>query len=238
MKIRTLLMTALVAAAGMIAVPDTLMAQQEKTLTLDGLTEFSTLEASGKIELAVTIDPTQPQAMTIEYNGNDQNKLKWWDKDGKLQIRFASSSKDQPIVVKLTCQQLTVLTLSKDASMTVATPWVQKMITVELSSDAKLTANIEATDIQLMAQTGAVAAIKGIATYAAFEGRTRASIDAVGCSAKSTEVRAAGYAECKAYGAERLVVNAVDGAKVFWRGTPEILRLHSSRGANIYPIGE
>jgi hypothetical protein len=175
--------------------------------------------------------------MTLEYNGNDQNKLKWWDKGGKLQIKFASNSKDQPIVVKLNCQQLTNLSLLKGASMTATNTWTQKMITVEMSSDAKLMATIEATDIQLTAATGSVAAIKGIATYAAFEGRTRASIDAVGFSAKSTEVRAGGYSECKAYGSERLVVEAVDGAKVFWRGTPDILRL-SSRGAKIYPIGE
>ena len=233
MKTKTFLLTMLFAAGAMCT-----LSAQEKTMTLDGLKEFSTLEATGKIEFIVTIDPAQAQTMTIEYNGNDQNKVKWWDEHGVMQMKFASSAKDKPISVHITCQQLTNLSLSRDASLTTTNSWVQKMITIELSSNAKLTSTIEATDIQLTAQTGAVAVIKGIGTYASFEGRTRASIDAVGYQSKSTDLRASGYSECKVYGSERLIVNAVDGAKVFWRGTPEILRLSSSRGANIYPIGE
>jgi hypothetical protein len=210
----------------------------EKTMTLDGFKEFSTLKASGKIELVVTLDATQPQTMTIEYNGNDQNKVKWWDEQGTMQIKFASSAKDNPIMVKLTCQQLANVSLAKGASMTTTTPWVQKMITVDVSSGSKLTVNVETTDIKLSAQGGAAVIIKGICTYASFDGLTRSSIDAVGLIAVSTDIHASGYSECKIYGSERVVVDAVDGAKIFWRGTPEILRLQHSRGANIYPIGE
>jgi small nuclear ribonucleoprotein (snRNP)-like protein len=211
---------------------------QDRTMTLDGLKEFGAIEAAGKIELITTIDPAQSPSLSIEYNGNDQNKLKWWDDGGVLQLKFNSSTKDKPVVVHITCRSLSTLDLSGGASMTTTTTWVEKMVTIELSSNSKLTATIEAVDIQLSAQTGSVVIIEGIGTYAAWDVRTRSSLDAHKFESKSTTLRTNGYAECKVYGSERLVVDATDGAKVFWRGAPDILRLRSSRGANVYPIGK
>ncbi len=207
------------------------------TSNIDGLKPFSTLSAEGKIEIFVTVDPAHPQTMTIEFNGNDQNKFKWWDNEGKLELKFASSAKDRPIVVRLTCARLSSVDLS-GASMTTVVPWRAKMMTVEMSAGAKLIATIETTDIELNATTKSVAVIDGLTTYAAFDARARSVVDASNLDAKSATLRANGYAECRIHGSERIVVDAFDGASIFWRGGPEILRLSHSRGATINPIGE
>lgn len=204
---------------------------------IDGLKSFSTLTASGKIQLFVSVAAGQNQSMTIEYNGNDQNKFKWWDNDGTLQLKFSSSPKDLPIVVRLTCARLSNVDLM-GASMSTVAPWAANMMTVNLGAGSKLTATIETSDIQLDAVSKSVAVIDGLTTYAAFNARTRSSIDASNLDSKSTTLQASGYAECRVHGSERLVIDAVDGSSIFWRGGPQILRVAHSRGATVNPIGE
>jgi hypothetical protein len=204
---------------------------------ISGLRSFRSISVSGKIEIFVTVEPSQHQSMTVEYNGNAQDSFKWSDEDDTLDLKFSSKPKDRPIVVRLTCTQLSAIDL-RGASMTTVTPWSTKMATIDMTANSKLTATIEASDIQISASIKSTAVIDGKSVYTDIDARTRSVIDASNLDSRSATLRASGYAECRLYGAERIVVEAFDSASVFWRGNPDILRLHRSRGATINPIGE
>lgn len=229
MKKIVLLLSAALLAAGVSA---------QNNITVDNLNAFRSLQVNGnKIELTVTQNPELPLSMGIEMNGNDPNVLKWWETDGTLQIKYSPKNKEKPVVIKLNCHTLEELDL-QGASMVMEGKWEQNMVTINLSGSAKLTAEIYAKDLKVNAQTSATAVIKGGGRYADYDTRSKSALDVRDYEAESAFLRAAGYSECYVYGSDRLVIEAFDGAAVFYRGTPEIMRLRGNRGGHINSIGE
>lgn len=228
MKKSFLLMAAVCIAAG---------ASAQNKITVDKLTPFSEVQVNGKIEMFVTIDPEQPLSMTIDMNGNDPNQLKWWEEDGALQMKYSPKSKGQPVVVHLNCHDIKGMDI-QSASVTLESIWQKDMVTLNLGNNAKLTAEIYCKDLKVTAQTNAAAVLRGTARYADFDARSKCTIDAREMAGTSTSLRAGGYSESYVYGKERLIIDAFDGASVFYRGNPEIFRQRTSRGGHTNPIGE
>ncbi len=209
-----------------------------QNITVNDLNPFRGLQVSGnRVEIIVTQNPGQPLSMSIEMNGNDPNMLKWWEADDALQIKYTPKNKEKPILVKLNCHTLDNLDLT-GSSMTMATPWKANMITIIMSSNARLSAEIYAKDLKVSAQTSATAVIKGSGTYADYDTRSKSVLDVREYEVQSAFLRAAAYSECYVYGKERLVIEAFDGASVFYRGTPEIFRERTSRGGHTNHIGD
>ncbi len=228
MKKIIMLFSAAILAAGVSA----------QSISVDNLDPFRGLQATGnKIELHVTQNPEQPLSISIEMNGNDPNMLKWWESEGLLQIKYTPKNKEKPVVIKLNCHTLETLDLT-GVSMTMEGVWKQDLVTINLFSSAKLTAEIYAKDLKMTAQTSATAIIKGGGLYADYDTRSKSVLDVRNYAAKSAFLRAAGYSECYIYGKERLIIEAFDGASVFYRGTPEIFRERTARGGHTNPIGD
>ncbi len=209
----------------------------ESIITVSGLKAFDTIEASGRMEIFVTIDPARPVGMIIELNGNDPNRLKWWDDDGVLEIKHTYTNRSKPVVIELNCHAITDLTLS-GTSMTIKTPWVAHMVTIDLVSGAKLVATLEAFDLKISARMNSTAVITGNGTYADCFGYSSSVLDLRDYSSRSVSLSATGRAECFVRGTERLVIDALDASSVFYIGKPDILRLHETRGGHINPIGD
>lgn len=212
-------------------------ASAQHQISVDNINPFKELHVNGKIELFVTMDENRPLSMTMDMNGNDPNQLNWWESDGALQIKFSPKSKAEPVIMRVNCHGLDGMDIQA-ASVTVDSIWQGNILTLNLASNAKLTAEIYCKDIRVTAQTGATAVLKGTARYADFEARSKCVIDARDFAGTSTTLRASGYSESYVYGKERLIVDAYDGASVFYRGTPEIMRQKTSRGGHTNPIGE
>ncbi len=229
MKKIILLFSTVLLAAGVSA---------QGSITVDDLSSFRGIQASGnKIELYVTQDAKQPLSMKVELNGNDQNMLKYLVGEGILQIRYTPKNKEKPIVIRLNCHNLETLDLT-GVSMTMEGTWQTDMATVTLYSGAKLTAEIYAKDLKVSTQTNATAVIKGGGRYADYETRSKSVLDVRNYNAESTFLRAGGFSECYVYGKERLIIEASDGASVFYRGKPEIFRERTVRGGHTNPIGD
>ena len=207
------------------------------TITVSGLNTFDAIEASGRMEIFVTIDPAKPAGMTIELNDNDPNRLKWWDDGGVLEIKHTYTNRSKPVVINLNCHALTGLTLS-GASMTVKTPWAAHMITIDLVSSAKLVASVEAFDLRITARMNSTAVITGSGTYTDCFGYSSSVLDLRDYASRSVSLTATGRSECFVRGTERLVVESLDASSVFYIGKPDILRLHEVRGGHINTIGE
>lgn len=220
-------------AAAMIAAG----AAAQNVITVDQLNPFTGVQASGnRIELFVTQNSELPLSMTVDMNGNDPNALRWWETDGMLQIKYSPKNKEKPIIVKLNVHTLDNLEL-QGSSMTMETVWNGHMVTIGLSNNAKLTAEIYAKDLKVTTQSSATAVIKGQSKYADYETRLKSVLDARNYVAESVFLRAGGYSEAYVYGTERTVIEAVDGSTVFKRGKPEIYRERVTRGAHVNYIG-
>ena len=210
----------------------------QSNITADNLSPFRGLQASGnRIELYVTQNPELPLSMTVDLNGNDPNMLKWWETEGMLQIKYTPKNKEKPVVIRLNCHTLEELELT-GVSMTMEGQWRQDMVTVSLYSSARLMAEIYAKDLKVNTQTSATAVIKGGGRYADYDTRSKSVLDVRNYEVESAFLRAGGYSECYVYGKERLIIEALDGAAVFYRGMPEIFRERTSRGGHTNPIGE
>lgn len=224
------MLAAIVLAAGATA-------QNHNQITIDKINPFKELQVNGKIELFVTMDESQPLSMSIDMNGNDPNQLNRWEADGALQIKYSPKSKSQPVVIKLNCHNLDTIN-AQAASVTVESVWTGNMITVNLGSSAKLTSEISCTDLKVTTQTSATAVLKGEARYADYEARTKSILDARDLAGTSATLRAGGYSESYVYGTERIIIDAFDGASVFYRGNPGIFRERVTRGGHTNTIGE
>lgn len=209
----------------------------QNKITVDNLRHFNEIQVNGKIEIFVTLDTLRPLSMEIEMNGNDQNQLNWWDTDSTLIVKYTPKSKGQPVMIRLNAHTLEDLNL-QSTSMTIESPWEAGIVTINLATNAKLTTEIHCKDLKVTAQTGSAAVLKGTARYADYDTRSKSTLDARALAATSTTLRAGGYSECFAYGTERLIIDAYDGAAVFYRGTPEIMRKRETRGGHSNPIGE
>jgi hypothetical protein len=212
-------------------------AAQNQTITVDKLDLFKELQVNGKIELFVTINPTAVQSMSIDMNGGDPNQLKWWANKGALQIKYSSKSKSEPIIIHLNCCGFESID-AQGASVTVEGEWSGDMLTAQLTTSAKFTAEAHCKDLKVSMQTGATAILTGEACWADYDVRTKSTLDARALAAVSTSLRANSFSETYIYGTERVVIDAADGASVFYRGTPEIFRERTSRGGHTNPIGE
>lgn len=228
MKKTFLMLTAVLFAASLAA---------QNKITVDKLNPFRQLQVNGKIELFITLDTDRPTGMSIDMNGSDANQLKWWEEEGALQIKFSPRSKAEPVIIRLNAHTLESIDIQR-ASVTFETPWTQFMTTVNLAMSAKLTAEIHSTDIKVSTQTSAVAVLKGSADFADFDAHTKSKLDARDFNATNATMKAGIYAEGYVYGTQRLIIDALDGASVFYRGKPEIMRQRSVRGGHINSIGE
>jgi hypothetical protein len=210
---------------------------QNQTVTVDKLDPFGKLQVNGKIELFVTIDPEAEQSMRVEMNENDPTLLKWWVTEGALQIKFSPKSKGQPVKIRLNCRTLESIDVQV-ASVTIEGTWASKMLTANLATGAKFSAEISCKDLRVTMQSGATALIKGEACWADYDVRTKSVLDARALAGVSTTLRTSTFSETYIYGTERIVIDAVDGASVFYRGTPEIFRERVARGGHTNAIGE
>lgn len=210
---------------------------QNQTITVDKLDPFGELQVNGKIELFVTIDPKAEQSMRVEMNGNDPNLLKWWVTEGALQIKFSPKSKEQPVKIRLNCHTLESVDVQV-ASVTVEGTWESKMLTANLATSAKFSAAISCKDLKVTMQSGATAVIKGEARWADYDVRTKSVLDARGLASVSTNLHATTFSEAYICGTERIVIDAVDGASVFYRGTPDFFRERVARGGHTSTISE
>lgn len=198
---------------------------------------FDVIESNGKIELFVTIDPSRPASMDIDMNGNDHNLLNWEVREGTLHMKYPPKNKSLPVIIRLNCHRLSGLTLSA-SSVTVETAWEAPMVTIGMSSYAKLTAGIRCKDIRAITQTNSTAILRGAAKYADFDARSKSQLDARDFEAVSLTLRATGFSESFVYGSERMIIESWDGASVFYRGEPEIFRKREGRGGTINSIGD
>jgi hypothetical protein len=209
---------------------------QNSTITIDKLDPFKELQVNGKIELFITNNPNSSQSMTIDANGNDPNQVKWWNTEGVLQIRFSPKSKEQPVIIRLNAHSLETIDVQV-ASVTIEGVWSGSLLTANLATGAKFTATIECKDLKVSMQTAAAAHISGEIDYANYDVRSKSTLDARELAAKSADVSATIFSESYIYGSERIVITATDGASVFYRGTPTILRKKFARGGYANPLG-
>ncbi len=207
------------------------------TITVSGLKSFNAVEADGRMEIFITIDPAATPELAIELNGNDPNQLKWWDDNSVMKIRHSNTKTSKPVVVRLTCRALIDLTIS-GASVTIQTPWVAHITTIDLSSNAKLVASIEAFDLKITARTNSTALITGIGIYTDCFCHSNSVLDLRDYVSRSVSLVGGGRSESFVHGEERLVVTALDNAAVFYRGKPTVLRLNEVRGGHANPIGD
>ncbi len=213
------------------------VAAAQDTIIAKNLQPFGTISLDGGIWGSIQqIPESAPASLSICLNGNNADQVKWSIKDSVLSIRFSGTSRSNLPHVTIHYHQVGTLKLDA-ASVHFSDSLGTSLLSFLLQGGAKLTADVSCDDLVLDVQGKSSALLRGETRYLTIKARNSA-VDTRELNAVSTTLEASAISEAFVYGSERLVLEARDGASIFYRGNPAILRKNTLRSGRINYIGQ
>ena len=200
---------------------------QELTFELDA---FSTLRVAGN--LSVEIKPQQlgkGPSMTVRLNGNDAKSFVWSNRSDRLAVKMNYPVKGDKAVLTTIIADGADVIASSDA--------YSKMLDVIVKGGSNLNADIDCKDLKVKVTGESVAILSGKSAYAAAEVRGKSVLDTRKLEAKSMEVNARTKSETYVFSSERMIIDAAQNSKIFYKGAPDVLRCKTAAGAAVNSIG-
>ena len=217
----------------------TISASAQQKIGSNNIGTISEIMLSGKLN--VTYIPSENNAIEINLYNADISKLRWNIKDSVLNVTLKPSRDETDYAdVKIwSTSPLSKLGIS-EANFSSDNVISSEMIELILSSSSKLTATINAIDIEVKIDGAAIADISGESTYLDIVASEGSRIDTRKMSAISCEIESSSNSEVYVDAAERLVATAKTGSTIFYTGDPIIMKLTTPKiaglGAGIHKI--
>ncbi|MBQ2395250.1 MAG: DUF2807 domain-containing protein [Alistipes sp.] len=201
---------------------------------------FSRINISGAMKvMLVRIPENEGPKIVYDTKGSTTTKFKAEvDKKGTLNVIESVDAK-RTSVTEVTIYYSNIESLRvATAKVTMEHPYNTNMFDLFVSGGATVNARIEAQDLMMEATGRSCVILEGAARYLNVK-ITTAQFDASALQSLSAEVDASHGAEVIVNISERLEVTTSTSAKVSYKGTPTILRCHSSLfGGEIVAIGK
>lgn len=207
---------------------------QELTFELDA---FSTLRVAGN--LSVEIKPQQlgkGPSMTVRLNGNDAKSFVWSNRSDRLAVKMNYPVKGDKAVLTVYCDGITTI-IADGADVIASSDAYSKMLDVIVKGGSNLNADIDCKDLKVKVTGESVAILSGKSAYAAAEVRGKSVLDTRKLEAKSMEVNARTKSETYVFSSERMIIDAAQNSKIFYKGAPDVLRSKTAAGAAVNSIG-
>lgn len=210
------------------------MAQQE--IKSEGSLAFDKVEFLGN--LTAKLIPSDTTRIIIKLTDAEINRLVWNVKDGVLSVRFkpGMNNKGQADVT-LYYDSLSQVKVS-EANVSIDGVIHGVMFDVDLSAGATLGATVAVKDLYMKVAGNSAAHIEGEVTYYTLFAGAKSKVDTRSMMAQDVRVEAGSGAEVYVGVDERLQLSADMGASIFYKGSPEILRLSSKMMGTINNIGQ
>lgn len=191
------------------------------------LPSFSAVVVDGPVDITFVKAPdTEAPRIVYDTKGSYTTKFQAEVRDKVLYIREkADSRRPERTRVTLSYNELTSLSVT-DADAKFPEVLAAQMLDLVVGARAKLTARIEAADLDLNLSGESMANLTGSVRYLTLFAST-GSVNATGLECVSAQINAQSKADVHLSVSERLVAKTTTGATVRYKGSPSIVRTSS-----------
>lgn len=206
--------------AALFMIQTGLMAQDIKS---DNLPDFKHISLSGKLN--VTLEQSDRNSIEIKLNNSDLKNVDWSCKDNKLSIRLkATTQKSSSADVKIYYKDINSLEIS-GGTLHTEKPIETGIFDLNIGSGANVIAEINTSDLTMGADGNSATTLTGKALYLTLRANSKAKVDARGFESRCAIVSAQFGAEVYVWGTEKLDAKATSNGVIYYKGTPEILKI-------------
>lgn len=175
--------------------------------------------------------------MVVELNGNDEHSLTWSNRNGRLSVKMNYPNKGEMAAMTLYCDSISTI-IADGADLTAKSSLQNKTLDILVKGGSKVNAEISCTDLKISVTESSVAIINGQSTYVSSQVRSKSVLDTRRLTAESMEATVKTKSEVYLYSTRRMVVDAAQDSKVFYKGEPYVLRSRTASGSAINSIGK
>ncbi len=203
------------------------------------LKEFSTLRVAGNMHVEVKPLPEgQTPYMTVNLNGGDAKSFAWNQRSGRLSIKMNYPAKGHKAVATVYCNDIATV-IADGADMTAEFMPECKTLDIVAKKESRLSMDIDGCkDLRVSVSGKSVAVISGKCTYAASRTKEKSVLDTRLLDARSMEAVSRTKSEIYVGASDRIIIDAAQNSKVFYKGAPDILRTKAVSGSAVNSIGE
>ena len=203
---------------------------------------FTAINLTGN--LFVELIPAESNSIDIVLTDSDLNKLKWEVDAGVLSVtlrptqgRGVKAKADVKIYYCPSTSPLNRISLT-EGELYVSEPLQSPMLNITLTGGAKISAAIDAFDLEADVSGNSVASLSGEAKYLTLRATEKSKVDTRKLDSVSATVDAATGAEIFVRASERLAANAKSAAAIYYMGEPTILKskANGGMGASVHNI--
>lgn len=199
------------------------------TPTSQWLGSFDAINICGVMQVSlIRIPDTEGPKIVFDTKGSTTTKFKAEvDKKGVLNVTESVDTKrTSKTEVKIYYQKLSKLTAA-GSDVVLEQPFEDKMFDLSVSGGAVLRATVNVSDLAVDVTGQSSVVLDGTARYMGLKVST-AKFDAVNLQTMATIADASHGAEVSLFVTERLEATTSTSAKIFYKGSPSIIRIHSS----------
>jgi len=202
------------------------------------LEEFSTLRVAGNLHVEIKpLAEGENPYMTVDLNGNDAKSFVWRLRSGRLSMRMNYPNKGQKATATVYCGGIETV-IADGADLTAELSSKCKTLDIVVRGESKLSMGIDCKDLRVSVSGKSVAVISGDCTYAVSRITEKSVLDTRMLNAGSMEAVSRTKSEIYVSASDRIVIDAAQNSKVFYKGAPDILRTRTASGAAVNSIGE
>lgn len=200
---------------------------------------FSSINLSGKLQ--VELIKSDNNAIEITLTDSDITRLKWGVTNEALSISLRPTMNGTGrAVVKIYYKGIDALSISS-GELTSKDVIDSELFDLKLSGSATVTLDFKCLDIDIEASSNSVALLKGYSKYINLRASEKSKLEVRDLECISAVAMASTGGEIYVCAQERLEANAKTGSTIFYKGSPTILRVPTSKfmglGASVHNIG-
>lgn len=193
------------------------------------LASFRGISINGHMQVKIVRNPKEEgPRITYDTQGEMSTKFKAAvDRNGILRIEEPIDSKRTTVTqVTLWCNDIASLSVT-GADLTLESPVVCDMFDLEVAGGANVQAKFDVADLVIIATGRSTIVVEGAAKYLYLDIST-AKFDGLDLETVSSVVEASHTSEVMLSVSERLEGTTSTSAKIFYKGSPRILRTHTT----------
>ena len=174
--------------------------------------------------------------MTLRLNGNDEKSFAWSNRSQRLSVKMNYPVKGEKALLTIYCDGITAI-IADGADVNADSAPYCKMLDITVKNSSNLSAKIDCKDLLVKVAGNSVAILSGRGAYVSAQIRGKSVLDTRNLEAKSMEAVSRSKSEIYVYSTDRMVIDAAQNSKVFYKGAPDVLRSKTATGSAINSIG-
>lgn len=209
----------------------TLFAQIAKEVNVG---DFNTLEVQGNITVTITGQDTNNFSYKLPENA-DPSFFEWENKSGVLILKLKnplSIGRNKPVKpsaeVTISNTNLVAIKMSSDAKILSSSTIKANAFELTASSSANIALDLDVKDLEINATTSSKITLTGKVEYLTIKATSTAYVNTITMECQIADITTSTSAECYATSIKRFEAKARTNSNIFYKGTPEIVKVSES----------